>query len=146
MIISYLFAVAVVESFLHAIYISCSALIYCLLYFYTFRLMQVFNLSLQYQLYQLIRFTMTCIPLVVLAYHLDHMQQTNKKTDFTVFLLWWGLLRLAPVLSKAHRHPNQWYYFTVLIIYKLLCCLSCIDMTSTDIRKQNFYKISQLTY
>ena len=30
------------------------------------------------------------------------MYQASKKTDFTVDLLWWGSLRLAPIIATVY--------------------------------------------
>ena len=37
--------------------------------------------------------------------------QASKKTDFTVDLLWWGSLRLTPIIGKSLSKPQRrkWY-------------------------------------
>ena len=50
------------------------------------------------------------------------MYQASKKTDFTVDLLWWDLLRLTPIIASSHSlHQidylmyNDTFYRTVIL-------------------------------
>ena len=41
-------------------------------------------------------------------------KQASKKTDFTVDPIWWGLLRLAPIIAKHNFEHNRLDFGAVL--------------------------------
>ena len=50
-------------------------------------------------------------------------KQASKKTDFTVDLTWWGLLRFAPIIRKKPFTINEWqiqHYQELGIVTKVI--------------------------
>ena len=52
------------------------------------------------------------------------MYQASKKTDFTVDLIWWGLLRLAPInFAQTHKPTKS---ISAIILVSLTDISGCL--------------------